>query len=653
MHQEPMVYVFYDNKLITPSPNVSYTTNFQYKAGVSTGYNYTITLNGTCIVPSNSKATHLPTDPGAVNPTQAVVQKAKLEEIFSRNHKSFKITSDQNVILAATGAKVKRISFPDAKNNWGAYIKYTIELEAEHLFIGQNLNGILGQIEAGFENPIITNGLNSPFAINIYNHKITDFDENFSLDTSNLTERTTIYDDNLVGVNILGGDYANITYTLSATGKHDTKFSSNTLPAWIHAKRFVHRKLVYEMSSIMAAFMTMDGFQNLSNLDIGTGPGIFTEFDTGNYKVYNEHFDFEASESDGTFSVTYKAMIKRPCDAYFNNNFYQDPEIGRPQGDLGCRDNVLHTVTKSVNHSYNASEDRDIISVDLNRDGIEKAVVVNQDIEITINGSIEGLVPGGIGLSSSKLAINNLQQGRNSFLVYNPISDIPNGPNKYSEASAAFDSIFDYRLYDLNQNFKASLGINPESLVVSPTSQIAPSKMTVVRDFLNGRIDYTAVYNNTYNCDPNNFDIQLTVDYPVPVIAEFVIPNNNIKNAANKVCVGNRGYKAIQYLGTQTAKRINVNVTASVAQDYNKCCFGTTDNWNLLDYDFFTLQEFVIPEGMQIPYISDDYVLVEKTRSVTYPRGSMSINLTYLCSDVCEIDEYFTDRTRDGFKKKG
>lgn len=690
MH-EPIVLVFYDNKLITPSPTLSYSTDFGYVGDLATGYQYSITLKGKCIAPSVSKYSNHQVsvdDPKQLNSETATIAKDMLEKMFSHNNKTLKITSNGWAIFAATGVKVKKIDFPGNIKSWGAYIEYSITLECEHLFVGPEVQPNLAAIELGQENLIISRNLQSSLAQPIENHKIATFSENFSMDTSEIINRNTIYNDDIELVNILGGDHIKITYTCSAEGKYDTVLSSQTQPAFQHAKKFVHLKLLEQMGGLFAAFMNMDAVQFRENLHSENGPGAFLEFQTNQYKIFNESFSFEVSESNGTFSVTYNAILKRPCDANaptqkinlkyqesLQGNRYDNPpelynpteatepdfsypsiqgepifaavgsvnsdEIGLVQGDTGCREDVMHTVQKTVNKTYNATEDRDIEMLDLDRDGILEGVVVNQDIEITINGSIEGLVYGGVGLSSAKLVINNLRQGTTSFLTYNPSSNLP-GNDRYGAASQAFNAIFDYKKYDLNQNFKASLGITPSALAVSPTSTLAPSKMTVIRNHLEGKIDYSATYNNIYNCDPNNFDINLTVDYPVPVVAEFTVPNNNIKNAENIVCRGNRGYKVIQLLGTQTPKRINVSITANVGQDWNKCCFGTTDNWNLLDYNFFTLQNFIIPKGMQIPYISEDYVLLEKTKSVTYPRGNMSISLSYLCSDVCEIDDYFT-----------
>ena len=639
----PIVDFYYNNELISPSPQMSYKMNLGYNNDIVSGYEYDISLRGVCVSPQGLSA-HI---------TRSMTEKQILQRIFSQNNGILKITANTNPIFYATGVTVQKISFPSNDNYWSKYINYNIDLKANHLFVGENLLGLAAAIEKGEEDLFLTNNLHSPNMVDISRFKIKSFNENFNIDTSsNHFDRTTIYDDESNLTNSLGGEYCSISYSINAIGKHDIQYAANnplTLPAWVHAKRFVHQRLLSKMGGIFGVFLNLDPQAIREFLHSPNGPGLFVDFQNKNYKIYNEHFSFDISESEGSFSATYNAIIKRPCAAFQPPNLY--PPLGPEESyDTGCHDDVIHTVSKSVNKTYNASEDREVVNIDLDNDNQTEGIVVNQDIEITVNGSIEGLVPGGILFSGSRIIINSLNKpGSTAFLTYNEDVDqlgqgFAGGYDKYNSASTAFNKIFDYEKYDLTRVFKNTLGIDAEALSVSPSATLKPSKMAVTRDFLKGTINYTAVYDNKYNCDPNNFEIQLNVDYPNPVIAEFSVPNNNLKNSKGNVCPESRGYDYIQLLGTQTAKKIDVSINASVAQDYNKCCFGTTDNWNLLDYDFFTLQNFIIPSGMNIPYIGDDYVLVEKTKSVTYPRGNMSINLSYICADVCDIENYFTNK---------
>jgi hypothetical protein len=100
----------------------------------------------------------------------------------------------------------------------------------------------------------------------------------------------------------------------------------------------------------------------------------------------------------------------------------------------------------------------------------------------------------------------------------------------------------------------------------------------------------------------------------------------------------------MQLLGTYTPKTIDVSIKANVGSDFNKCCLGTSANWNLLDYNFIQLESFILPSGMNIPYVGENYALTKKTKSVSYPKGDMNFSLSYVCSDFCEIDDYFTSK---------
>lgn len=657
---DPLLYFYYNDRLIEPPPKMSYQMNLNYSNDVIHGYDYTITLNGYCVT----------TDDNGAHIQKSFAQKTILQDIFSVNHGTLKIitvgSDGFRSLMYATGIVVKKISFPENENAWAKYINYTIELQANHLFIGDDITGFAGVIELGIEDIPLTANLDSPFLIDIFSHKIKSFQENFDINTSNNhMEKTSIFsnrlleqqgEDPLASKNIgdtyltneLGGEYCEISYSISAVGKHDIQNGANfplTLPAWVHAKRFVHTRLLTQVGGLFGRFLNINPEtirQLLHNNNQGTG--IFVDFDNKEYKIYNEHYSFDISESEGSFGVQYNAILKRSClqideistpPNYMTPAYPNDEEDNEPVGDRGCSDDVIHTVTKTVNKTYNANED-------IND--------VNKEIEISIDGQIEGLVPGGILLTQSKLIINSLNKpGKVAFLAYNddvhPAGFLDGGGrDKYSVASKVFDRIFNYKRYDLTKTFKEAIGVTSEALSVSPTSTLLPSRMSISRDYLRGTINYSATYDNKYNCDPNNFEIQLKVDYPNPVIAEFVIPNNNLKNGLGKVCPKSRGYGVIQLLGTQTAKKIDVSINASVAQDFNKCCLGTTDNWNLFDYDYLTLQEFIIPKGMNIPYISDSYVLVDKTRRVSYPKGDLSFSLSYICSDTCQIDDYFTEK---------
>lgn len=620
MTDDTIIQVFYNGYLLEPNPNISYSMDLVYNNDIVSGYSYTVNLKGYCIADQGSV-------PSANNSVNELV---KIKNIFSSNGGYLEVIATDifgniSPILYATNALVQKISFPENNNSWSRYIEYNIELKCSHLFIGLKASENIANIIYGNENSTTTNNLSSPFSISMSDHKIENFTESFDLETGeNQVARTSIFDNFNQITNSLGGEYFTIKYTVNATGKHEMKqlnFDKRTLPAWENAKRFVHSKLLQQMGSLFENFLNVNGKTTREFINSNIGPGTFGNFTTSDFFIYNEHFDFQVSESDGTFGVTYNAIIKRVCPINTSNT-------------IGCRDNVLHTFNKQINYDFNANEETNTF---------------NRDIEITINGTITGLVPGGILLSGSRLNINNVTSG--SFLVYNTSIDqfglgAGGGIDKNYSADLAMRDIFDYDNFDFYRDFKELVGVTPEALAVSPTATMRPSKVVVTRNPLNGTISYTATYNNKFNCDPNNFEIQLSTKEPNPVIAPFTIPNNNLsdnRDADGNVCLNSRGYDIIQLLGTQTPRTIDVTINGNVSLDFNRCCFGTSDNWNIFDYDFARLTDFAIPNGVNIPYISENYVLTKKSKSITYPKGSMNISLSYICADVCEIDDYFKD----------
>lgn len=642
----PIVKMYYVAKMayeFSPTPNISYNLQPQYSNNIIVGYTYTITLNGYCMFGTT------PTHRTALNEAMALLNNA-----FNSNGGYLKIVANHGngdiPILYATNILVNKVTFNEGK--WSRYIPYTIELTSNHLFTGGDLSSVAADIERGVENSVLSDNLDSEFAVNTQLYKIKSFTESFDIQTDeNQVTRTNIFNDQNILMQSFGGEYFRINYNVSAVGKQDVEFLGIndptlklTLPAWEHAKRFVHAKLSQQLNSLFVGFLNQNGLMPRDGLHSDTFTGPFEEFTASRYGIYNESFDFSVSESDGSFDVKYSAMVKRKC--LINENAIGVIPV-TPEQYIFCKDNVLHTITHSVNHSYNANEEINM---------------VNRDTEIQINGKITGLVPGG-GLymrqmtgNQSRIQIHDLQSlPIGSFLVYNTSVDqglgLYGGFDRNYHAELAFDAIFDYYTNDLIPQFKTILGITPEALSVSPTATLRPSRMNITRNHLEGTIEYNATYDNKFNCEPNNFEIQLSIREPNPVIAQFTVPNNNLRSTTKfgpdgkkLLCPAGKGYNVVQLLGTSTAKEIDVTINGNISLDFNRCCLGTNENWNLIDYDFLRLESFAIPAGVNIPIISDHYVLTKSTKTVGYPKGELSINLTYICADVCEVDDYFTSK---------
>jgi|LakMenE01Jun11ns_1017448.scaffolds.fasta_scaffold9953275_1 hypothetical protein len=634
MSQE-LITVYYNDVLIKAIENISYATNMDYKNDLVANYYYTVSLNGYIVSPQPAEPEQ--NNYGIINMMSDV---SSIKGIFSTNGAKLKVYAGEKLIFFAVDSKIKSINFAESPNNWSKYIPFDIEIDFNHLHMGEDLEETLSnEILNGADDPDLADRFHSPNILNIENHKIKDFSENFSMD---INDNEIFNQINLINAfgqvsSKITNNYFSISYTLSATGKHDiydVGENKTTLPAWEHAKRYVHRRLIYQIDSMFGSFLSIGGQGTLANIHANTGNGLLDLTDplggVPAFGIYNENLTFDVSESDGTFSVQYNAIVKRNCPVYEFN--------------IGCSNNTLHTVTKQINRTFSANEETNL---------------ENQEITVSVNGEIKGLVPGRGSYTLAPFVIANPDGPyKGTFLLkQNTLYD----KNDYAQqlltgnSVAGVVGIFDPISYDLTEQYKLALGITPDLLAVNPNTILRPSKMTLTRNYLEGTINYNAEYNNKYNCSTSHYEVQLSVEMPTPVIAEFVIPNNNVELLNDTVCAS--GYSVIQKLGTQTAKKISVSINGNLGFDLGKCCLGSQrleagscdESLDLLDLNYFSTQDFIIPSGVVIPIIGNEitgnnYVLVNKQKSTTFPKGDFSITLDYICADVCEVD-YFEKRT--------
>lgn len=582
----------YNNNILSPTPTISYSTELLYTNDIVVGYQYNIILNGFC----------LKTD--EISISEHLNQSRLINNIFNSNGGFIKLTINSSAILYITDIKIKSISFNESSNSWAGYIPYTVELTSNHLHLGSDVEDDKEIIERGDEDINASNNLDSPNIVNIQNHKLKTFNENFQMNVDdNIYNQIAIYNEYDPGAGyttFINNTYFTINYTVSATGRQDITNiggQKTTLPAWEHAKRWVHTRLfnqIAQMYTNLQFFMGVGEYGQLNNLHSSDPPPLVN---TPLFDLYNEVVNFNVSESEGTFSAEYSATVKQRCTAPFNNA-------------IGCTNSALHNITKRVNKEYRANE---------------AVNIGNQEISIVIDGQIEGLIPAG-GLAEG-LKLDQL--GTGSFMTFQNSSAF----DKNYAAQEALNNIFDFVNYDFTPTFKEKLGINYITLQVNPETIIKPSKMTLTRNYFAGTINYSAEYNNRYNCPTSHFNITIDVQEPIPIIKEFIIPNNNINNNLSS------GFSLIQKLGTRTAKKIDVTVEGTTGDDFNRCCLGTNNNWNLLAYNYFSLTDFTLPSGLVLPEISPDFVLTDRKKQMTFPDGSFTINLSYTCASVCQISQ--------------
>lgn len=625
---DPIVTMTYNDEPLTPAPTFSYSSSLIYNNDLVTGYNYTITLNGYCIPTGDED------EPNSIS--NIFTKMLELKNIFSSNGGTLAIKSDNKPLIYATDIKIISVAFNESSNNWSKFAQYTIQLETNHLHLGTDLSSdpLISEsdILSGKDDPSIADKLHSPYIVDMEKYKIKSFNENFNINVDdNIFNQLSIYVDTspvlLSPTTFISNNYYTVSLTVSATGKHTVITEGGvkkTLPAWEHAKRFVHARLLDRLAKLSNNFDFFmkhganAALENLHNsaiqpsklIDQGTVPG---------FGLYNETINCTVSESDGTFEASYNAIIKQKC---------------RSGGlvDIGCSNDALHTITKSVNKTYNANEQTN---------------TVNQEISITVNGEIRGLIPGynaAANIFYSAVTLSTIPSTGGSFMTTTP--NLVGRIDRNSRAEACFNQIFDYYGFDFKPNYKTALGITHANLQINPATKILPSKMNLTRNYIDGTISYSAEYNNTFNCPTNHYSVDISVEEPVPIIAEFIIPNNNYHtfNTQGDI-IEPSGFPVIQNLGTNTAKKINVTINGNMGEDFNKCCLGSAGDttWNLLDYKIFSLGAFTLPSGLILPVISPNYVLTSKTKKTTYPQGNFTISLAYTCATTCSLN-YLSDK---------
>jgi hypothetical protein len=626
---DPIVTMTYDGNDIVPAPTFSYTSSVVYSNDAVVGYNYTITLNGYCIPKGDED------EPNSIS--NMFTKMLVIKNIFSSNGGTLSIKSDDKPLVYATDIKVISVSFNESSNNWSIFSQYTIQLETNHLHLGTDLSDDPDISEAdilsGKDDPNAADNLHSPYLVDMEKYKIKSFNENFNLNVDdNMFNQLSVYVENNPRsgpTTFISNNYYTISLTVSATGKHAVITEDGvkkTLPAWEHAKRFVHTRLCNQINKIassagtFADFMKHGSKTQLSNLhNTSAQPSKLIDSVIPTFKIYNETVNCTVSESDGTFEASYNAIVKQQCRLSIIPGVI----------DIGCTNDALHTITKSVNKTYNANEDTN---------------TTNQEISISVNGEIRGLVPGyNLGAdSSAPIKINSSFIGNGSFMTTTP--NLVGRIDRTGNAELCFDSIFNYYGFDLKDNFKTALGITHANLQINPATKILPSKMNLTRNYIEGTISYSAEYNNTFNCPTNHYSVDISVEEPIPIIAEFIIPNNNYHTFGSDG-IEPSGFPVIQNLGTNTAKKINVTINGNVGEDFNKCCLGSDQDttWNLLNYDVFSLGAFTLPSGLILPVISSGYVLTSKTKKTTYPQGNFTISLAYTCATTCPLN-YLSDK---------
>lgn len=590
---------------VAPAPQISINTQLTYANDVIIGYSYIISING---IVSTLNKTYIETlendliyqeeppssglvtteneiviieesetilyqdDPNSIDQIRNIRPILNgieyIRKLFSRNGSALTIRDDQNNnLLRAKGGILKNINFNNSQNQWTITCPYSIELEFNELEI---LDETILCSDSLIHDSSKTSGL-----VDITQYKIKNFSDSWSFNVED-----SIYN-HIYGnaLDVVNSEIA-ISYSLSATGKN--YFIEDSLsPAWIQAKNFVQKRL-YDQVRNLATALTISGDtcsanKTLAEIHTNDGSGIISGI-TSDYSIYNETLSCNTSESEGTFSIQYNAILKRN----YNSDY--------------CSNNIRHTFNKNITSSTNGNKN---------------------NISINIDGQVEGLCEGGI--------LQNF--GTFSFPQNGTILQPGSTSTKYANANAFLSKILNSAEDDLKTNFKSSLNITANELELPPSGEcgevsLTPSNFSLTHNYMTGTIAYTAQYSSDRACQQNQteegtvFKTSITVEEPTPIISEFIIPNGNY---------------VIQDIGTYTARKINV--TSEGKKTRSTCDAANINDFldEVLTSDIETLFPFLEFPDEEI------FILTNKSFDYNILEGSFTVNLSYICDEGCNI----------------
>jgi hypothetical protein len=493
---------------IAPAPSISIAPELYYSNDNVIGYTYTITLNGY----ANSLRKELNSGSTNSGVDKTIDHMGDIREIFNTNGGNLYIKQGSSNLIVAKGATIKNINFNPSDNRWVNYAPFSIEIEFNEI----DFTGCSNNAAIPCNGSIFTDGVLSDKLVDIKKYKIKEFNDKWTITIDN-----TIYEQ----FNGLQNGVFKVSYTLSATGKN-YYVNDKLIPAWQQAKLFVQDRLYDQVNSMFGKILTIDNSDACSASRTATqihdkeeGSPLIENFTAQKdgagptHNIYNEIVSCDTSESNGSFGITYSAIIKKFM-----------PE--------------LSVTANSVLHSYTKNE----TIVDQN---------VSQNATITVQGTIQGLVRGGFIYFSGN-NFNLPQTGQ--FIIGNDGSE-----TKYSNALSFYNKQISGDSVDLYDFHKNLLNINAQTLLVNNNASIKPSSFSVDHNYGQGTINYNVSY-NTSLCLSLYFgftNMSVVHNEPVDIVQEFIIP-------------GRADGPIIQKLNMKTSRTISVNIEG--ADDRNKGC---------------------------------------------------------------------------------
>jgi hypothetical protein len=585
-----------DHRLV-PAPDMSIRLEYQYSNDTIIGYSYIINLTGNITgldLRDVAYGGNIPDNPqygiGAISD-----HIHKVRKILTQNGNILQVVNgdDNSIILKAKGGILRSLSFDESPNNWIHYAAFTASIEFHSVDFGSSTESCGTLFLDSTTHTPGTAGI-----VDINKFKIKTFEDSWNISFNDVDSYSMVKNNDL-GTNININNHSfNIQYTISATGKHffdydnESAGTSTLLPAWEQAKNFSQYRLYEQVTNLLNSVLknsypsgcvSSDG-QNSINIPGSSSSGLLSNLGDSNYKIYNETISCESSESDGTFSATYDAVVMTTKG---HNSW--------------TGDGVKHTVNKSINKAY---------------EGDAPITTIN------INGTLEGMIEGGIIQSNVPLQLPS--QG--SFLIANS-----GAATKYANAKTVLDKIYSNSDYsngigvggkrDLKPAFKNALGATLAELEASASvddpvpNPPHPTSFNLTHDYITGTINYSVEYSSNTACGKKYNEITVQTTMPTKVIAVFNVPNSN-------AC------PTIQELGTYTAKTVSVTISG---RDESET--GQPTNINLVtelsnaNPGCFAAGYLPIP----LPSVGANYILTQKQYTKNPIDGTYTVNLSYIC----------------------
>lgn len=571
---------------LVPAPLLNVTMEHFYSNESIIGYTYNVTLTGYATHKQTRSSDNATTIDWVIN---SII---KVQSIFdgAGNGGNLIIMSphfEKGPIMVFKGARIKSMNYPPNDNQWVNYSEYTIELEFNDVeFFGCDRSQVKDCGIVFHDGTSHLSGVDTvqDKLVDIKKFKIKSFSDQWNIDLGE-----EIYDwalvDNTLEVN---NKRYNVQYSVSATGQHYWDKEGNLFPAWKQAKAFCQDRLVKQINSFYdniamhylgPELQPCESEENLKTIHSTASPSIHNTI--GAMNIFNENFSFDQSESDGSFTINYSAIIKKAKETCITSA------------------DTIHNISITYGGSNTCGQNK-------------MAKTAN------LSGTIEGLVR---DTSQGSIIWPNSEGFR---IPDNPgqISLVPvksDSKYKWKKAKELLDrfisecdgKIVCSELCSIVLKCMSSIDADECREVCAPSCP-RPSNYTVTHNYNAGTIDYNIDYSYDSNDRNNNrCNITISTEEPVPLTAEFTIPGRGIY---------------YQPLGGCTPRKWTINAEGIISG---------YDEVDCNDLPGYLSTCSCLPKGCGdlIP-TGNGYLLLSKQQTFNPLDGSFSYNASYVCT-IC------------------